>query len=155
VTGQVKLEATKIDRVYASISAIIFIIAMTQPAFYQTRRDDTVIGSAMCLAIGGMGLLAGYFEWIANPLLLYSWIAGFRGRRYQAAVSATIAFVFTVFFLFRSTMSYPLYEREPIVPIVGHGLGYWLWMLSAATMVIGYYRALIEHKSSLRKSETP
>jgi hypothetical protein len=84
-----------------------------------------------------------------------SWIAGFRGRQYQAAVSATIALVFIVLFLFRSTMSYPLYEREPIVPIVGHGLGYWLWMLSAATMVIGYYRALIEHKPSLRKSEAP
>jgi hypothetical protein len=56
VTGQVKLGASKRDRWYTLISAIIFVIAMTQPAFYQTRRDDTVMGSAMCLAIGGMGL---------------------------------------------------------------------------------------------------
>jgi len=143
-----KPERNARDRWWASISAVIFVIAMTQPAYYQTRTNDTVIGSAMCLAVGAMGLLAGYFEWIANPLLVFSWIAGFRGRRYQAAVSATIALALIAGFLFRSTMNHPLYQRAPIAPIVGRGLGYWLWMLSAAIMVIGFYSALIEHMRS-------
>lgn len=143
-----KLGTNKRDRWYISISAIIFVIAMTQPAFYQIRRDDMVIGSAMCLAIGAMGLLAGYFEWLANPLILFSWIAALRGRRYQSAVSATLALILMGAFLFHSTMSYPLYEREPNVPIVGHGLGYWLWMVSGATMVIGFYGALLQARKS-------
>ena len=121
---------------------------MTQPAYYQTRANETVIGSAMCLAVGAVGLLAGYFEWIANPLLVFSWIAGFRGRRYQAAVSATIALALMVSFLLRSTMNYPLYQRAPTAPVVGHGLGYWLWVLSAAIMVCGFYSALIEDMRS-------
>jgi hypothetical protein len=154
MTGTVKLAVTRRDRLYALISAITFVIAMTQPAYYQTRSGETVIGSAMCLKIGAMGLLAGYFEWIANPLLLFSWIAAICGRRYQAAISSTIALIFIASFLFRSKMTYPLYQRESTVPIVGHGLGYWLWMLSAAIMVVGFYRAFIEQRRSLTKPET-
>lgn len=135
------------DRWWTSISAVIFVIAMTQPAYYQARTNDMVVGSAMCLAIGAMGVTAGFFEWIANPLLLFSWIAGFRGRRYQAAISATMALVLIAIFLSRSIIDYPLRQGGP-TPIVGCGLGYWLWMLSAAIMAIGFYKPLIEHMRS-------
>jgi hypothetical protein len=62
------------------ISIGLFVVAMTQTAYYDVT-DDPARNSAGLLLIGWMGALAsGYIEWIANPLLFYSWVSALHKR---------------------------------------------------------------------------
>jgi hypothetical protein len=143
-------QAKQRSQIIVCISVAVFIAAITQTAFYQERQPDTSVSAWTCLLLGGPGvLMVGYIEWLANPLLLYSWISGIRGRQSQAAGVALAATLLIFYFLDRTNIEWPLVERESSSKIVSLGLGYWLWLLSALTMLLGNGRALFDHRKAV------
>jgi hypothetical protein len=119
---------------YASIA--VFVLAMTQTAFYQDVPQNPDASAVGLLSIGWMGLLEGYVEWIANPLMLYSWFCAFRQRYWPAVTNAAVALVLMLVFLSRSEVVWVGDNGTLHAAIHAYGLGYWLWLASAAIMVI-------------------
>jgi hypothetical protein len=118
---------------YVSIG--IFVLAMTQTAYYEAASDPAR-NSAMLLLIGWMGVLVGYIEWIANPLLFYSWFSALHRRYWEAVGSATLALVLILSFLRRSEVVWIGDNGSKAAAIRGYALGYWLWLASSAVMII-------------------
>ena len=143
VNGDVDAREQKRKRLFVWISVALFVLTLTQPAFFQERRDDTTVAAWLCLLLGGPGVLLGYIEWLANPILFYCWYATYRGRLFQAGLCALVATFFAATFLARSHMNWPLYERESSPKILSYGLGYWLWLLSALVMLAANGRPLL------------
>jgi hypothetical protein len=78
-----------------------------------------LVFDGIAILIGWMGVLAGgYIEWIASPLLFYSWFSALHQQYWQSVGSAVLALALILSFLRRS-----------------EGFGYWLWIASAAIMV--------------------
>ena len=118
-----------------ALSVAAYVAAMPLVAFYQARLDDEAQRSFMLLLVGPMGVLVGYLEWLANPLIWYSWRMAKKGRWRTCAISSLIAVGLVASFLLRDHMEWPLYERDPRPRITGHGLGFWLWLVSALSML--------------------
>jgi hypothetical protein len=118
---------------YTSIG--LFVFAMTQTAYYEAT-DDPARNSAGLLLIGWMGALAnGYIEWIANPLLFYSWASALHKRYWQAVGSAVLALTLILSFLRRTEVVWTGDNGSKTAAIRAYGFGYWLWIASAAIMV--------------------
>lgn len=118
------------------VSICLFVLAMTQTAYYEVDADPAP-NSAGLLLIGWMGALAsGYIEWLANPLLLCSWICALRKRYWLAVGSAALALTLILSFLRRSEVVWTGDNGDRTAAIQGYGFGYWLWSGSAAIMVI-------------------
>jgi hypothetical protein len=118
-------------------SVVIFVAAMTQPAFYQNRAAEPVTHAIWLLLSGFMGILIGYFEWIANPLLLYSWISARKKRVVPALLTALLAIAFILSFLSVKKMDWPGMATDTHPDVQGYAAGYWLWLASAGVMVVG------------------
>jgi len=119
------------------LSVVIFAAAMTQPAFYQNRAAEPVTHSIWLLLSGFMGVLIGYFEWIANPLIVYSWICARRKHIREALLTSIAATALILSFLLRKKMDWPGVATDTHPDIQGCAAGYWLWLASALAMVIG------------------
>lgn len=143
MTGNIDTRDLKRARLLIWMSVALFIAALSQPAFMQDRRDDSTIAAWLCLVLGGPGVLLGYVEWLANPILFYCWFATYRGRLFRGGLCALVATFLAAAFLLRSHMNWPLYERESTPKILGYGLGYWLWVLSALVMLAADAKALL------------
>jgi hypothetical protein len=79
------------------------------------------------LAVGGN--LAN-MAWLANPLLLATWLTTWFGRRTPSVIVGLAALVLAASFLFAGTVVSN--EAGIANPITGLRLGYWLWLASAA-----------------------
>jgi hypothetical protein len=114
---------------------VLFALSLFKDGYFVERGDSiTSAGSAwLLLLIGWMGLFLGIIAWLANPLLLVGWLllAGRQPR--AAAVCALAATVCAGSFLFYKTMITD--EAGHRSRITGYGLGYWLWLGSAAVLV--------------------
>jgi hypothetical protein len=81
-----------------------------------------------------MGLLGFYFTWLANPLLLVSWVL-LAISKYRAAFNVSLgALLLAMSFLLHSEM---VTGGSDSTRIVGYGMGYWLWIASALVLVVG------------------
>ncbi|QDA58850.1 hypothetical protein [Hymenobacter jejuensis] len=134
-------------KLYVFVTSILFyLIALTQDAFYIDRVDYNAWSSSLgLLLIGWLGILLGSgaaLTWLANPLLIFSWIMLFNDKR-TAIVASSIASLFAITFLLFDkviTSEAPTYSN-----ITHYRLGYWLWLTSCITMMAGsiiiYYLA--------------
>lgn len=131
--------AFRLRRAFVLVSLLLFLVSLTQPGFYGGHHPDTGFG---LLLIGIFGVLAGQFAWFANPVLLLAWVwlwrsdPRCRGRDLKLAL---VALGLALSFLLHSTTfnGIGFTENRPPVPIVGYGLGYWLWLGSIAVVVFG------------------
>lgn len=74
-------------------------------------------------------------SWLANPMIALSWGFLLGGQSRWALWSALSALVLVVSFLTLGEVPGGL--KMETVPILIYGLGYWLWMASAAVMALG------------------
>jgi hypothetical protein len=77
---------------------------------------------------------AGYV-WLANPALLMAWWYIFQGRKVAAAALSLTGLVLCAAFLLVPKVM--IAELEPPAPVLGYGLGYWLWLASTGAAVLG------------------
>src|SRR5205823_4301992 len=66
-----------VQKIIILISLILFIISLTQPAFYIDRKDhDAYSNSAYLFFLGWMVIAIGYLKifliWLANPIYFYA-----------------------------------------------------------------------------------
>ena len=90
----------------------------------------------LSLIIGWMGVFMLHipaFPWLANPILLASWIL-FRKKPKISYTLCIIAFILMLSFLLVDEIISN--EAGTTSKVVFYGLGYWLWLLSSFIMIV-------------------
>ena len=99
------LDLVKPSRIVTLISFAVFIASLTQKGFSTAGEEPGSWSPGLyLLLIGPLGMLAGVFEWFANPFLLAAWIFSWFGKNKITLPLALIAIGLIVAFLFRQTM---------------------------------------------------
>ena len=124
------------------LSILAFLGAMPLTALTQLNAEEPVVSSHLLLMVGWMGVMLGYVEWLANPLLLWSWIASYFNRPRASGLAALCAFGLALMFLRRHDL--PKGDQSGgTMAILSLGPGYWLWLASALIMVVANADELI------------
>jgi uncharacterized membrane protein len=123
----------------------IFLLSLTQKT-YCTNDDCGEFWSGFLLLIfGWLGAFVGGAGvcWIANPLLILSWI--FINKKIKTSIILSgISTTFTIAFLFFNEIM--IDEAGNYGEITGYKLGYWLWNSSALLTFIGSIMILLKHE---------
>jgi hypothetical protein len=80
--------------------------------------------------------------WLANPIIAATWILYLRDARSAALISAVTAVGLTLCFLLAKGVTGPGPEGVNVADfetraIISYGIGYWLWIASAAVLAAG------------------
>lgn len=118
-----------------ALSAGLLLVSLTQKCYCTANNCSD---SIMVFLIGWLGLAfsGAAITWLANPLLILSWFMTRRQSKYALPVS-TLALLFCLLFLLFPSVADN--ENGGNNTITEYRLGYWLWLLSAATMTIGNF----------------
>ncbi|MFP5040107.1 hypothetical protein [Parasediminibacterium sp. JCM 36343] len=130
-----KASLTKKLIVFASI--LVFIISLTQDAF-KTDYYENIKGEGtpafLLLLIGWLDFGKAGTSWLANPLLLYSWVMLFKKPLFST-IAAFLSVLFSASFLLFSKIA--ANESVTYANITSRELGYWLWLTSCGIMSLG------------------
>jgi hypothetical protein len=118
--------------VLLAISCVLFVTSLFNEGYYDDRGGPPA-RAFLLLLIGWLGLFLGFIAWLANPLLLMGWLLLAVRQRRSAAACAFAATVCAGSFLFCKTIVSD--EAGHHSRITGYGLGYWLWLASAAVLL--------------------
>ena len=125
-----------IHNVIRSISIVLFFVAMTQVCF-DTESAPGESGEGAALVISGF---FGFFSsitgltWLANPALWYSWVQITRKPKHSLLASM-LAIIISLSFLLCNDVI--INEGGGTSAITDVRIGYWLWLSSIGTMLIG------------------
>lgn len=119
------------------ISLVLLILSLTQNAFYVTDMKESV-GSFGLIAflLGWLDIFEAGISWLANPLLIISWIVLIFGRSKFSLIISLLAVIFSLSFLFFKDIILnegTLDHGE----IIAYGNGYWLWLSSCVINFLG------------------
>tara|TARA_R110002073_G_scaffold211794_2_gene372118 strand:+ start:20739 stop:21275 length:537 start_codon:yes stop_codon:yes gene_type:complete len=147
----------KKDISYFWISFLLFVLCLTQDAYYTDGGNPSAWPPGWELFLyGWLGLLGGIFAWLANPALIIAWVM-LRKKQYEKAmICSVIALLFSVSFLFHETVLSDATGRRDTV--TGYGYAYWLWLLSQAVVLYGSWRKYSDTKAVISEeahSEQP
>lgn len=127
---------TRIAKTTLSISGALYLVCLTQDGYYIDGPDPEAWAPAYGLLIAGwLGMFAGVFAWLANPLLFASWYLLTRSRHGAAFFVSSGALLFATSFLLQPEVissTKPTYSQ-----ITGYGVGYWLWITSVLVVMVG------------------
>ncbi|MFK7049096.1 hypothetical protein FLACOL_01838 [Flavobacterium columnare] len=119
-----------------SLSLILLLMSLTQNAYYIAEMKDS-IGS-----FGLTSFLLGWFDifgpgisWLANPLLIISWIVLIFKNSKISLYLSFMAVVFSLSFLFFKEII--VNEAGEKSEIIVYGNGYWLWLSSCVLNFFG------------------
>jgi hypothetical protein len=130
----------KLFRLFPSIaisaSILLFVACLFGDGYYIAGPDPRGLSPGLALLLlGWFGVFYGVFTWLANPALALAWVLFFCKKPWLSLVAAYIALALMLGFLFQTTIvtsEAPTHSR-----IVGHGVGFWLWVASAGIQSIG------------------
>ena len=126
----------KSKKIILTISIIIYIISLTQEGFCTNIAGHCAKGF-MYLLVGWLGVFMLHspaMVWLANPILLFSWIR-IKKKEKQSLIFSSISLITMLSFLLFDEII--LNESGALSRITSYGLGYWLWVSSAFIMVLG------------------
>jgi hypothetical protein len=130
------VDLVKPSRIITLVSFAVFLASLTQKGFSTAGEEPGSWSPGLyLLLIGPLGMLAGVFEWFANPFLLAAWIFSWFGKHKIALPLALIAIGLIAAFLFRQAMI--VSEAPTYAKITGYSAGYWLWLSSAIISTLG------------------
>ena len=130
-------------RIGLVLSVLLFIACLFNDA-YGFKSNGTVKGTPayFVLLVGWYGVLVGgNLGWLANPALLGGWLGFVAGKRTLGAASTLLALALMLRFLVDPTVM--LNENADQRTFDVYGLGYWLWLASAATLLLAYALAAL------------
>ena len=135
-------------------SVLLFVASLTQDAYYLAGDNpESWSASWVLLLMGWMGVFYGVITWLANPLLVLSWILCLRGELRAAVIVSAAAVLLALSFLLHSTIvtsEAPTYEA-----VAGYGAGYWLWLASMLIMAAGSLRLYLASRFRPERSQEP
>lgn len=148
----------KIKFAVLSLSILLFLISLTQPAYYIDGQEyDAWANSFGLLMIGWFGALCGGagLAWFANPLILLAWILYFKKNLLSVWMAALASGFSASFLCFSKVISS---EAPTYSTITERKAGYWLWLtsilifalLATVTLVIENRKWNNYNKSSFR-----
>ncbi len=129
---------TKKQKIFLFLSIGVFIISLTQKSYCSSYGLCNNYGF-LSLFFGWIGVFMLHipaFTWLANPLLLGSWVF-FRKNSKTSFILSIIAFSLMLSFLLVDEIISN--EAGTKSKVVFYGLGYYLWLLSSFIMLIGNY----------------
>jgi hypothetical protein len=135
----------RLPKIITLVSIIIFAASLTQNAYYIAGENPKAWSPAFySLLLGPIGLFAGIFEWLANPVLVAAWVFSFAGKNKIALLLGIVASGLMLAFLFRHTIV--ANEAGHHKQIVGYGAGYWLWLTSGVLVIVSGATGLLKHR---------
>lgn len=110
----------------------LLLLSLTQKCYCTT---DTCGDSLAVFIMGAFGIFAGGAAlcWLANPLLLLSWV--FIKNNKQSTLFSLAAVCISISFLFFNKIIDD--EAGHYKTIVGYQIGYWLWLGSSLITLTG------------------
>jgi hypothetical protein len=122
-----------------------FVSSLLVPAFYFGPNSEPY-GGLTALIAGAFGVMAGFFCWLANPVLLLIWIAAIRERNSgRIVVASLVNLALCLSFLFHGWIYTD--ENGGKAAIAGVGPGFVLWVLATALMIAWGTFALRQRKN--------
>lgn len=127
---------------FVLLSIIVFIVALSQPAYCIDNKCGLKWGGLISLVSGALGFYTGEaaLTWLANPLLIVSWITFFNFKKASFILSIGATGLGLHFLNFNRIM---INEGGGYGQITGHEIGYWLWVSSMVIILIANVFSLI------------
>lgn len=133
-------------------SILLFLAGMPLDAFC-TLGTCSEWPSYSLLFLGWIELYifpkAGYV-WLANPAVILAWWYIFKGRKAVATVLSLTGLALCASFL--RVPEVLIAELGPPAPLLGYGIGYWLWLASCGAAVLA---ALLVKPAAGEAAEAP
>ena len=129
----------KNKQLFLYISIGIYIVSLTQKSYCTSGGACEYFSGFLNLIFGWLGVFMLHvpaFPWLANPLLLGSWSL-FKKKPKVSFILSIAAFVLMLSFLLVDEIIDEIVSRT--TKVVFYGLGYWLWVLSSFSMIIGNF----------------
>ena len=126
----------KNKKIFLFISIGLYLISLTQKS-YCTPGTCEYFSGLLSLIFGWIGILMLHipaFPWLANPILLASWVL-FKKKPKTSNILSIIAFILMLSFLLVDEIIDN--EGGTTAKVISYGLGYWLWVLSSLIMIAG------------------
>ncbi len=114
------------------LSIGLLIVALTQKCYCTTSLCGDSI-AVFIFGIFGMFFGGAALCWLANPLLIFSWIF-IKKNKVSSLLSLFSTLIALSFLLFDEIIDD---EAGHYRKIVGYELGYWLWVCSNLAMLLG------------------
>ena len=128
---------------FVGASVLLFIASLTQSRCRLEGDDHPGAACVGLLLIGWIGVLGGIYAWLANPAILGAWILIWSRRmRPLAFLCAGAALAFALSFLRVKKMDRDE-SGEHVERITSYGVGYWIWIASIGTILLGCIWTLI------------
>ncbi len=119
------------------LSIFLFILSLTQRGYAVDYKPSDKGIPIIYVLMGGIGLLGfggAFIAWLANPLLIISWILPQGKLLWKVGLSALAVLFSASFLLFDEIIKD---EAGHIGKITGYGAGYWIWMASSLVYFFG------------------
>ena len=128
-----------------ALGFIFYAISLCFDSFLIDAEIERLWANPFSLLVAGwIGVFYGYFAWLANPLLMFSWKLDLEGKSGYAALCAICALLFGLSFLLQDQM---LVGKTLTAPITQYGWGYRLWLGSIAWMcAVTLYQVLVQRR---------
>jgi glucan phosphoethanolaminetransferase (alkaline phosphatase superfamily) len=131
---------SKVKWTFITMSVVLLVLSFTQTPFKMVKDEGEIQYSLLLFLFGWVGIFFGSFStisWLANPLLVFSWISSTKnnGISIFASVFSTLL---ALFFLGVKEMVGGS-ETPSSSQLVVIGAGYWLWLSSIIVFTIGTF----------------
>lgn len=123
----------KKNHIILILSIAFFIISLALPSVF-TKKGSEMYGLALFL-LGWADLSGDGTSWLANPILLFSWVFMLVKQPKIAAFLGLLSVAVALYYLTETEIT--VNEAGHKSSITSYGLGYYLWITSCVTMFIG------------------
>jgi hypothetical protein len=136
-----------LPKIFLLISLAFFVASLSFNSFCVEGHNWLGFG---LLLLGGPSVFAGpaNWPWLANPILIFAWIAILKRSREFAISASLAASALSAMFMLSNTV---VGEKGP-TDITCVGPGYWLWLASTVAAVIS---AFLVYPAILRSTTLP
>ena len=138
----------RINIIALFVSIALFIFSLTQDAYCTTNLCRSSI-DAFLTGIVGMMYGGAAITWLANPILITSWIFIKRNTKLSMILSVASVIISLSFLFFKGVVDN---EAGHVNLIIRYKFGYWLWLSSTIVIMIGNLTLYFE---SIRLSKGP
>lgn len=124
-------------------SLLIFLLSLTQKCYCTTAECGD---SIMALLLGWVALLSGGagIAWLANPLLIASWILLRKNLKAAMFISVAAVLFSLSFLLFDTVIANEAGHKQSII---SYKPGFWLWLGSSMIMLFGTFYLMLRHNT--------
>jgi hypothetical protein len=138
-----------IKKITLFLSVMFLLVSVTSECYCTSLRCSD---SATVFLMGWLGLVSGGvgLVWLANPMLLTSWLLMYKNSKYAVYVSFTTLLICLSFLFFdKGIEGYA--EQRFYFRIIEYKAGYWLWTGSAFSLFAGSIIGRIAQSSEDQK----